>query len=476
MSDGATSNSITKQPSALNAAPVRSWKGYAVSACIGLLLGLIGARFCPYLHASAPDWIGHGFYVLAGAAGGMLLSIAVTLFTRKSHSSNVHWLNWTFVAGSLAAFLLVGWTLQAGSPPTGVGPAPRYMLLLAAAAYVTGAVIGFLYAAIGAEVERFGAITAALTSAIIGFSLSDLSNPKGLSRELLQTLGNAVGEATPAGLVLALLVLFGLGGFLTMYVNKEYLLKPELLGVNELLDLQTLLNSLVSDLQPRPGIQSFEPIEVAGDTTKLQGQLDAMLKNPPWNDRRREYMASDAYKTISKALRFVKNHDACIEVLRAGRVRFVQDTDFPLYLAQTMIAANPKNPTVALPELYQLIGHPKAPILAWKLLGYALLFDTSRLKESIEHTKNYLAVVTREVGAFYNLACAHGQLHGVAMKDGDAAEGERNRLSSEALANLRKAASVNSEQVRKWLERDEEDDFASLKSDKDYQQIKDSLK
>jgi tetratricopeptide (TPR) repeat protein len=115
----------------------------------------------------------------------------------------------------------------------------------------------------------------------------------------------------------------------------------------------------------------------------------------------------DALKADAKALYVGGNLAQAGTLLTKAVKLYPNDSDASMYLGNVLIAAG--KPLDAIPVLASLKGRPGARMVFWKLLGYALLFDKNRLKESAEATRNYLNTNPDDLGAKLNLACALAQ-------------------------------------------------------------------
>ena len=151
---------------------------------------------------------------------------------------------------------------------------------------------------------------------------------------------------------------------------------------------------------PRLRQPGMRPRPTDADTTKA---VETVLGAPPPG-------AEDTPRSIkpyAKALILKGELSKADEVLQGLVARRPKDVDALLLKAQALLADN--RPLEAVPFLETLATLPTAPLLTWKLLGYAYLFDPERLDESMKATQRYLQSEPGDPGARLNLACVYGQ-------------------------------------------------------------------
>lgn len=96
-----------------------------------------------------------------------------------------------------------------------------------------------------------------------------------------------------------------------------------------------------------------------------------------------------------------------------------------------------------------------------KLLGYFLLWIPERLKDSIRWTQLYLKSRPDDLGAVFNLACAHAQLYG---------RTEEEKQKEEALRYLKQATDGDERWKRRALQLAKQD-FNSMRDDPRFQEL-----
>jgi tetratricopeptide (TPR) repeat protein len=286
------------------------------------------------------------------------------------------------------------------------GSAIFNLLLVAVAGFGVGGFAGFIFGAVGEEKQSFGGMATVINGIIGGFALSDLTQDNGVIRAVLRSLDAACGQPG-VGLVACVLVFFGATGFVFMYVNKQYLLNPELSAKQTLADQHQRLLALtrnvtvsLAEVGSRP---ATDPTLLESIRTALQ-DFEASVQNEP---ELVGLLPMESLQAYSKAYYLAGDLPKAESMLRRARGLAPDDPDILFYLAHILVESH--RPTEAIPYLKFLQALPNPPVLTWKLLGYACLFDSNRLAEAETATRQYLGLAPNDAGAHLNLACVYGQ-------------------------------------------------------------------
>jgi tetratricopeptide (TPR) repeat protein len=115
----------------------------------------------------------------------------------------------------------------------------------------------------------------------------------------------------------------------------------------------------------------------------------------------------DALKTDASAFLVTGQPERAERILRKANVLYPNDPDALLRLAQSLL--NSTQVQKAIPVLEELSHNSNAPIVTWKLLGYAYLWRKDKRNEAIAASRKYLASLPNDEGTRLNLACALAQ-------------------------------------------------------------------
>ena len=280
------------------------------------------------------------------------------------------------------------------------------LFMVGAAGFALGAFAGFVFGAVGDEKQSFAGIATVLNGVIGGFALSDLTKSDSLIKRVLFSLALSCGLER-SGLVACVIAVFGSLGFMFMYMNKQYLLNPALSKAHQMAEQNQILLSLTRNVkvslaeigsQPKIDAKVLEAIKSALKEFEATTQ-----KDPELVDR----LTVEALKSYSKAYYAAGELNKAESMLRKARNQSPDDQDTLFYLSHVLITA--QRPVEAIPYLVFLQAMPNPPVLTWKLIGYACLFDASRLDESERATEKHIYFFSNDAGAHLNLACVGGQ-------------------------------------------------------------------
>lgn len=279
------------------------------------------------------------------------------------------------------------------------------LVLVGLGCFGVGAFLGFLFSTFGDEKQSFSPVFTAINGLLGGATITDLLKAdQSFIVRGARALG-AGGGLPPDryALVFALAAACVPLGFFVAYLNRTLLLNPFQKKIDDSLGAAktALLNiTPVPDLDPgasadpetaqlakkiltRPGVGregSFDDLFNDGKAYYVLGQID------------------DALATFQRCLAQRPGHPGSM-----------------LYQAAALIDLKKYLPAGDILE--SLVNKPQAPIEAWKLLGYALLFypatrpeHADKLRRAIAASRAYLNLQPDDTGAQLNLACAYGQL------------------------------------------------------------------
>jgi len=284
------------------------------------------------------------------------------------------------------------------------------LLLIAAACFAGGAFMGFLYGTFGTEAERFKNIAGILNGLIGGFALSDLSKNESMIRRVLHAMSRSAGQGDEVGVVAAVMVTFGVLGFLLCYMNKTLSLNLAFSEVQRSLDVTAKIM-----VEQAAEAAKGERSKAIGDPEALKPAGEGVKESPELMNAVAQLMASpelaedespQAIKTKAKAFY------VCGDMKKAEREfsRLLDlrpdDAEALSYLSEIRVERDPLTAIEPLERLRRLL--PEDHDVA-KWLGYAYLWRKDKLKDAIRESTRYLERHPKDVGAKLNLACAYAQ-------------------------------------------------------------------
>ena len=289
---------------------------------------------------------------------------------------------------------------------------PLSLLLVALAALAAGAVLGFVYGSYGTEEsKRFEPLFTLLTGLLTGAGIADLAaTDRSAINQGLLVLGAACGFDSGA-LVVAVMAVFAPLGFMGMYVYKSLTLNVPIaerqrdIGALEARSRKTLTET---DTLPKPTTPGGDdkPVETVPAPAAVKQAARIVAQAPGAGTQ------GTPEKLVVDARAFSaldQTRDAEIALENALRER-PDDLWNNYYLARLYLSHSGKEKD-AVPLLDKVVHNDPtvAPIAAWKLLGYACLWDPGKLDEALEATKVYLSAYPDDVGTWVNGASALAQ-------------------------------------------------------------------
>lgn len=312
------------------------------------------------------------------------------------------------------------------------------LLMIAAGALASGSVVGLVLTAGGDEKEIFGSMSTVINGVIGGFTIADLSRTtNGAIVGALRSLASAAG-LPGIGLVSTVVVFFGAVGFVLMFVNRQYVLKPAIARRADIEEKQKQLQAFVAEIQSvQVSVDPFErSMQTAADESMLsvddrekrvelleqeKKRLLMVLENFNGALSNTELFQSLPLETIrayAKACVRADKLDTAELILRQARSIGPDNTDLIFQLAIVLTARGRYEE--ALAHLSYLVHLPSVRVGNYKLIGYVGLFIPGRLDEAEDASRKYLAIYPDDAGAKLNLACALGQRGPASPKRGDA--------------------------------------------------------
>jgi tetratricopeptide (TPR) repeat protein len=280
-------------------------------------------------------------------------------------------------------------------------------------------------------------------------------------------LGLFVAKECPddLGVVAGMAVVFFVGGFFLMFFNRELLLNVLLeRGRRAALwefqqSAQTASQKVVDAIQ-LPGKLDWES----------PAQQDALGKDPAVQNyvakveaalRRGDPVDLKDIKQTAIVYTLGGQNVHVIEFLKLARSRYPDDLEIAMMLAKAFAELDERQQAIA--TLTEFKTRFPGPSAVDKLLGFYLLWEPTKLQDSIRYTSQYLTIAPTDDGAIFNLACAYSQLFGQTKS----AESRQS-----ALQYLKEAISVNGV----WRERaieltGVEGDFVALKDDPEFLEL-----
>ena len=277
-----------------------------------------------------------------------------------------------------------------------------------------------------------------INGVIGGFTIADLSRTtNGAIVGALRSLASAAG-LPGIGLVSTVVVFFGAVGFVLMFVNRQYVLKPAIARRADIEEKQKQLQAFVAEIQSvQVSVDPFErSMQTAADESMLsvddrekrvelleqeKKRLLMVLENFNGALSNTELFQSLPLETIrayAKACVRADKLDTAELILRQARSIGPDNTDLIFQLAIVLTARGRYEE--ALAHLSYLVHLPSVRVGNYKLIGYVGLFIPGRLDEAEDASRKYLAIYPDDAGAKLNLACALGQRGPASPKRGDA--------------------------------------------------------
>ena len=280
------------------------------------------------------------------------------------------------------------------------------LAMIAAGAFALGSLIGFILGATTEEKQTFSPMTGVLNGIIGGFTLADLGKKDSVIKAVFHSLAAACG-LQGSGLVASVIAFFGSFGFICMYINKQYVINPAA-GKIARMDQQSEKLRILTRNISISDLEMDQEIELDEDQLKKVKDALAVFKTFKSDSDLIESLSVDTLRSYAKGFLAAREYTEAEWVLRKARKVAPEDQDVMFYLA-SVLTMNEERTLEAIPLLSYLYAQSSVRLPVFKSLGYALLFDPSRLDESEKITQKYRSIRPNDAGALLNLACVFGQ-------------------------------------------------------------------
>ncbi len=252
-----------------------------------------------------------------------------------------------------------------------------------------------------------------LTKIIVGISLVNATALLGHFRHAVEQLAAGLpplaATTVPASasdanttFAYALVVYFLITGFFAGYL----LTRLNLARLFSIADDVDARDRQVTTVDSEVVLSELEPGELPG---KLPPDVEAAVQQR-LNDP--NIGKSNSVPTLladAKVLYAADKIDEAITALDRARALAPRNTDALFYLCHVMLSKADGAGKIELEcadLLRELVRRHGARAVAWKLLGYCLLWDATELKDAADASKAYLGLFPLDNGAKLNLACA----------------------------------------------------------------------
>jgi len=320
-----------------------------------------------------------------------------------------------------------------------------------------GSIAGFLFSS-NEEEQAVSKVRDWLIGIITGLTIAEIGKQGSTVIAFLGFL--AKGHEEDLGIHASMMVVYSTIGFLFLYLNRELYLNTSLAEARR---RQKQAGSIAKELPKtlpdpeRPGSE----LGHAQTAAQTEG-VDKFIASVELAVQEGRPVTFDELATLGRSLYYRNDLERAINYLKAAaRLKPKESDSLNLMIAQAL--GESKGASAAARFLDDWIDARSAPVDAYKLLGYYLLWDETRLVKAAQCTEHYLATHPQDSGALFNLACAAAQLF---AKSGDGKD------KSKALDNLGKALKLHpawKESARSLT--GEDGDFRSLRADKDFLEL-----
>jgi tetratricopeptide (TPR) repeat protein len=303
-------------------------------------------------------------------------------------------------------------------------------------AFALGTVPGFLMSSYEGESGSVGKIRDWLIGGITGLTVAEFVNQGNFVKGCMLVLVPDRFEERDISTHYAMFIVYSVGGFFTLFLNRELVLNKMLeRSRRELKGIQQVAGQVEATLKE---VEASRPLDEPG---KVPPPVAPMEKRDlaMFATIAEEAIESGASLDRETSWRLARSYFAQGMYSRALPLleKAMDDPEYrqqaALVLAQIHGEQTDYGKAAAVLERLTREGRP--PDVVYKLLGYYLLWLPGRLRDAVRYTTTYLTSSPEDSGAVFNLACAHAQLFG---RHGSAED----RLK--ALESLRSAISMDS--------------------------------
>jgi tetratricopeptide (TPR) repeat protein len=335
--------------------------------------------------------------------------------------SNIYWL--------MLFLLSVSWWDIAGG-----NDKPKSILLAAVslAAFMIGAMAGFLFTSFGDELATFGKIRDWVIAGITGATVAELAEQGGVFKNILQKFVQTQGPGE-FGLVISMAVVYFSLGFFFMFLQRELLLnillaksRAERGRLDGTVQAALVIQKLLIKLPPSllTGIDSVDAVlepKEAEELRSLLGADDVKLFLTQAEQALKEGHPLD-WDTVSKVAYIYYYKVYCVPEqekpnLLQCAIHWIQRALVlnPMHVDLLMKYADmqmiDEDYTTAVATLEQLAVRDDAPGYVKQWLGYALLQIPERLQDSIKYSQEFLRQFPDTSESMFNTALAYAKLY-----------------------------------------------------------------
>jgi len=332
---------------------------------------------------------------------------------------------------------------------------------VAAMSFAGGCAAGFVFSTYDEEAQSVGKVKDWILGALTGVAITELAKGGREIHRFFEQFKPEKGSANSVAVMIAIAVAEFIAGFFLMYFNRELLLNPMLHKKRQ--ELKKLV------VEAAPALKAAD--EEAPVTKKAEARADvAPAKDSESVEKLIEYVESNRLQPedlstpiltkVANAYYHVGQYAKAIPFFRRALVVSPQDAGAGLKLMVALGELGRYNEAVQIGRMLEerKLGIP----LVYKLLGYYALWVDELLDDAVRYGSDYVRLVPKDSGGFFNLACAYAQLYGLRHRPED---------RTRALENLEKAVSMDSGWKTRALELTKNDSFSSLANDPEFQPI-----
>lgn len=316
--------------------------------------------------------------------------------------SAIQWANFVLVFAWIAGLVNL--------PHKGDGNVEDLMMVVLAASAVGGA-LGFLFAPTGDEKDVFSPFTTGVTGLLAGGIWAELGRSDSFLSKVVVNGSNEL-DITQSTLISSV-AFFTIIPFAAAYIDKKYVLNPEVTDGRDVGRVAALLEHLVGSMVDTRVVGN-EAVELASDLL-LPGQDDpntarvlAEVEGSGLSTERLVEVASpDQLRRLAKVYMSSQDLETAEQLLRGSRRKMPDDPNVLFYLSAVLLRNQDVDRSMeAIPYLAYLLGLPSPKTTTWRLHGYACLHVPARREEAIRSLETFLTMSPRDPEASFYLAWA----------------------------------------------------------------------
>lgn len=371
------------------------------------------------------------------------------------------WTDFPMAAAAIAVTVglaTVGWWLVAAGGRFHSVPG---FVAITAFSFSLGCLLGFFIGSTEEEKEGVGKIRDVILGGITGAALVSLHGKATEAYRFLEQFAPTVGgSARPVDVasVIGMATAYSVFGFILGYLNREFWLNPRIRDIRRVAALAKKVEATTSatDSVENVGTKATaaEQLEIAATPeTKEVASIVADRALTP------QEIPASALVPTAKALYRSGKYDEAIRYYRQALNTVPDDAEAGIGLATALGRRGQHREAVSV--LRSMIDQGVGLPLAYKLVGYHMLWVPELLQESPRFTVEYQKQVPADSGAYLNLACAYAQLYG---RTG------QSHMRDLAIGELRRSV----QRDPKWKKRARElaqQDFASISDDPEFVEL-----